>query len=192
MTVVLPAEHRTPVGPLGLALALAAAVAVRVALAGPVGAASRPAALAFAVLLGACVAVVRPATRWGRRVLVTGMAGGAALVLPVLVVHGVGDVHPGGSYAGWAVVTAVVATAEEAFLRGALHDAVARRGGADLAVAVTAVAFAALHLPLYGWGAAPLDLAVGVALAAMRLVAGSWIAPAMAHAGADLLGWWLV
>ena len=89
-------------------------------------------------------------------------------------------------------MTVAVATAEEAFLRGALYDAVARARGVDAAVVVGALAFAALHVPLYGWHAVPLDLAVGLALGALRVVTGTWTAPALAHAGADLVGWWLL
>ena len=96
------------------------------------------------------------------------------------------------SYAGWAVATAFVAGAEEAFLRGALFDAVQRWRQRGRAVVVAAIAFAALHVPLYGWHAVPLDLAVGLVLGATRLVAGTWTAPAIAHIGADLGGWWLL
>ena len=96
------------------------------------------------------------------------------------------------SYAGWAFATAIVATTEEAFLRGALFDAVSRWRGPDLAVVVTAVAFAALHVPLYGWHVLPLDVAVGIGLGGLRLAAGTWTAPAVAHVGADLAGWWLL
>jgi len=85
-----------------------------------------------------------------------------------------------------------VAGAEEAFLRGALFDAVQRRWNVHAAVVVAAVAFAALHVPLYGWHVLPLDLAVGLVLGAARLAAGTWTAPAIAHISADLAGWWLL
>ena len=57
---------------------------------------------------------------------------------------------------------------------------------------MAAIAFAALHVPLYGWHAVPLDFAVGLVLGATRLLAGTWTAPAIAHVGADLAGWWLL
>jgi membrane protease YdiL (CAAX protease family) len=67
-----------------------------------------------------------------------------------------------------------------------------RRSTTDAAVVVAAIAFALLHAPLYGWHAVPLDLAVGVVLGATRALAGTWTAPAIAHVGADLAGWWLL
>jgi hypothetical protein len=74
-----------------------------------------------------------------------------------------------------------------------LFDAVQRRSGSDAAaVVVAAIAFAALHVPLYGWHVVPLDLAVGLVLGATRLVAGTWTAAGVAHVGADLAGWWLL
>jgi membrane protease YdiL (CAAX protease family) len=73
-----------------------------------------------------------------------------------------------------------------------LYDAVARDHGIDAAVVIGAIAFAALHVPLYGWHVVPLDLAVGLVLGALRVWTGTWTAPALAHAGADLIGWWLV
>jgi membrane protease YdiL (CAAX protease family) len=88
-------------------------------------------------------------------------------------------------------VVTVVAGAEEAFLRGTLHRRVEEVAGPGAAVAAGALAFAALHVPLYGWGAAPLDLAVGCWLGWLRLVTGGWAAPALAHTVADLAAWWL-
>jgi len=40
-------------------------------------------------------------------------------------------------------------------------------------------------------GLVALDFAVGVGLGALRLWSGSVTAPALAHVGADLAGWWL-
>ena len=54
-----------------------------------------------------------------------------------------------------------------------------------------AMAFALLHVPVYGWHVLPLDLAVGCGLGALRLLTGGVTAPAVAHVGADLAGWWL-
>jgi len=47
-------------------------------------------------------------------------------------------------------------------------------------------------VPLYGWHALPLDTAVGVVLGVTRLVAGTWVAPAIAHTAADVAGWWML
>jgi membrane protease YdiL (CAAX protease family) len=126
---------------------------------------------------------------------VVGLASTAVLVVPVLLslrLRNSSPVHASGSYLSWTLLTIAVAGAEEAFLRGALFDAVHRWRGVDAAVLVAAAAFALLHVPLYGWHVLPLDLAVGLVLGAARVVAGTWTAPALAHIGADLAGWWLL
>jgi membrane protease YdiL (CAAX protease family) len=174
-----------------LTAAFAAAVTVRVAVAGPAGARSIPAGLVFAAALTVMCVLARTRVVISARAVAVGLAGAAVLLVPVLVAGSDPHVRAGG-YASWAVATALVATAEEAFLRGALFDAVTRWRGADAAVVVGAVAFAALHVPMYGWHVLPLDLAVGVGLGALRLLAGTWTAPAVAHVGADLAGWWLL
>lgn len=191
-TVALTAPRATL-----LLAGLGGALAVRVGLAGSEGAGSRPAGLAFAAalllliaasgwrparphaspvligLLGACVPVALPTWReW------TGAA-------PALLV-------PAGSFLPWAIAVSAVAVAEEAFFRGALFDLVDRMGGAVVAVVVTAAAFALIHVPLYGWQALPLDVAVGLWLGGLRLVSGSVAAPAVAHILADLAAWWLL
>ena len=74
---------------------------------------------------------------------------------------------------------------------GRLFDALRRAGGIAPAILITTVAFALLHLPLYGWHVVPLDLAVGLAFAGLRLATGGLAAPAAAHAVADLATWWL-
>jgi len=185
-------RRRGAVEPVLLLVAFGAAVAVRVAVAGPAGAGSIRAGLTFAAILAALALVMRSRIALSRRALVVGLAGTAALVLPVLATHGVGGHLDTTGYPTWAVATVAVATAEEAFLRGALYDAVARAYSADAAVVIAAVAFAGLHVPLYGWHVLPLDVAVGLVLGALRMWSGTWIAPAIAHVGADLIGWWLL
>jgi membrane protease YdiL (CAAX protease family) len=183
---------RRAIAPATVLVFFAAAVMVRVALAGPARAASTSGALVFAVLLG-CVAVIsKPRTRLDSRTVTIGLLAAAVLVVPAWAHIGLRAQLPLSGFAGWAGVTVLVATAEEAFLRGALFDVVNRWRGADMAVIVAAVAFGLMHVPLYGWRALPLDTAVGLALGATRLIAGSWTAPAIAHVGADLVGWWLV
>ena len=73
-----------------------------------------------------------------------------------------------------ALVVAVVATAEEVFLRGALYDAVRNALDDRAAIVVGAVAFAALHVPLYGWRVVPLDLAVGLVVGLLALAGAYW------------------
>ena len=84
-----------------------------------------------------------------------------------------------------------VAVAEEVLLRGVLWNVTAVRWGDVAALAVTTAAFGLLHVPLYGWDALPLDLAAGLLLGGLRLAAGGWGAPAVAHTLADLAGWWV-
>lgn len=185
-------RRRFAVEPMLLVGAFAAAVVLRVGVAGPAGPGSIGAGLTFAAVLAAFAVLCRPGFTLSVRAVAIGLLGAAVLVLPVLLTHGVGGRLSGSGYPTWAAATVAVATAEEAFLRGALHDAVARVRGVDLAVVVGAVAFAAMHVPLYGWHVLPLDLAVGLVLGALRAWTGTWTAPAVAHAGADLVGWWLV
>jgi membrane protease YdiL (CAAX protease family) len=59
------------------------------------------------------------------------------------------------------------------------------------AIVVTSVAFALMHVPLYGWHVVPLDLGVGIFLGGLRLASGGIAAPAVAHAVADIATWWL-
>jgi membrane protease YdiL (CAAX protease family) len=205
------ARPRSLLLPAALLAGLATATLLRVAvagtglqaqLAGPVGwtdtgfpgaAGSQPAGLAFAgCLLALCIAAGQRPRRPPAGALLAGVAGGAVLCLPALL-HRLGaDGHlPGGGFLPWALVVTVVATAEEVFLRGALYDAVAARGGPVLAVGIGALAFALLHLPLYGWSSLPLDAAVGIWLGTLRVVTGSVAAPAAAHVIADWAGFWL-
>jgi membrane protease YdiL (CAAX protease family) len=58
-------------------------------------------------------------------------------------------------------------------------------------VILTSAVFALMHVPLYGWHVVPLDFAVGLGLAGLRLTTRSLVAPAAAHAVADLATWWL-
>ena len=176
----------------GLLTAFAGAVVVRAALAGPAGARSISASLTFAGVLAVLAIGCRVRPQLSLRIAAIGVGVAALLVLPAALHLGVRASLPVHSFPTWAVLTAFVAGAEEAFLRGAVFDAVQRRHSADAAVVVAAIAFAALHVPLYGWHVVPLDFAVGLVLGATRLVAGTWTAPAIAHIGADFGGWWLL
>ncbi|HKQ17360.1 MAG TPA: CPBP family intramembrane glutamic endopeptidase [Solirubrobacterales bacterium] len=99
--------------------------------------------------------------------------------------------RPAAPFVPWALITIVVASAEEGVLRGALFDRISRLAGLVPVIAVTTVAFALMHVPLYGWHVVPLDLAVGLVLAGLRLGTRGLVAPAAAHAVADLATWWL-
>jgi membrane protease YdiL (CAAX protease family) len=175
---------------------LGAAVALRVRLAGSAGASSEVAAIWFAAALGFVALVTYQADVASpplRRGVLAGLAGAAVLCVPAAVRHVAlgGVVAPSDGYARWAVFVVVVAVAEEALLRGSLFRAIEQRAGVAVAIVVTSVAFGLLHAPVYGWGVVPLDIAVGVWLGALRAVTGTVAAPAIAHAVADLAGWWL-
>jgi membrane protease YdiL (CAAX protease family) len=190
---VVPLEPPRPATTAALLLsALGAAVVVRVAVAGPDGAGSLRAGLAFAGCLAVLGLVSRAGAVVSSRALVLGAAGAVLLGLPAVATRGIADVHPAGQFLTWAAATTLVAVTEEAVLRGALFDALDRWRGPDVAVVGAALAFALLHVPLYGWYVVPLDLAVGLLLGALRLLTGTWTAPAVAHTGADLIGWWTV
>jgi membrane protease YdiL (CAAX protease family) len=174
---------------------LVAATLARAALNGHAPPTAFAAGLSFGLLLLAAAAVAgwrigRPSARG----LAIGMAGGILLVLLPRLLHP-GLAAPIGMrpepFVAWVLVTGVVAVAEEALLRGALLDAVREAAGLPAAVLLTSVAFALMHVPLYGWGVVPVDLAAGVWLAGLRLAGGGIGAPAVAHLLADLAGWWI-
>jgi membrane protease YdiL (CAAX protease family) len=175
-----------------LAIALCAAVGLRVAAGGSAVAASLPAALLF---VAAIAVVVATSGRWRidvtRSTVITGCAGGALLVAAWMSTRGGGLLHFHAGSPGlveWSMVVVLVAVAEEALLRGVMFTALTEWRGAWTALIVTSTAFALMHVPLYGWQAVPVDLAVGLFLGGLRIVSGSVTAPAIAHALADLAG----
>ena len=180
-----------------LCAGLAVAVALRVAVAGSAGAASPQAGALFGslLLLLATAGGWRPA-RPSLRAVALGAAGGLVLLAAPVALRSAAPLpvklgSPAGGFPLWAALVTVVAVAEEALLRGALMGVLLRRTTPEVAVAVAAIAFALLHVPLYGWVAVPLDLAAGVWLGGLRLASGGAAAPAVAHAVADLATWWL-
>jgi membrane protease YdiL (CAAX protease family) len=136
------------------------------------------ASLVKPLLLGASVGLALVA------VAVAGPAIGGATSVP-----GLG--RPAAPFLPWALITLVVAAAEEGLLRGVLFNRLERVSGLMLAVVLTTLAFALMHVPLYGWHVVPLDLAVGLVLAGLRIWTRGLAAPVAAHAVADLATWWL-
>ena len=132
-----------------------------------VGGSARPKATAMADPL-----------RWG--VLAVGLAavaGAAALAGP----------RPPSPVTAWALpLGAAAAVAEEAFFRGLLYR-VLSPAGAAITVAVSALAFAAIHVPAYGLPAFWVDLGAGVLLSWQRWASGGWGVPAATHVAANLL-----
>lgn len=80
----------------------------------------------------------------------------------------------------------LAAVAEEALFRRVLYQRLEPRG-VVVAVLGAAVAFALLHVPLYGWAVFPVDLGAGILFGWQRQAAGTWTAPAGTHAVANLL-----
>lgn len=91
--------------------------------------------------------------------------------------------HDGAAAVGFGVLAAI---AEEAFFRRLLYAWLAPIG-AGAAVVGTAVAFALVHVPLYGVDALWLDLGAGLLLSWQRWASGDWRAPAVTHAFANVL-----
>jgi len=85
----------------------------------------------------------------------------------------------------WAM-NAVAGISEEAFFRRFLYGRVAR-WGAPLAIGVSAVTFALIHVPAYGVAAFWVDLGAGLLLSWQRWASGTWTVPAATHVAANLL-----
>ena len=191
--IALPGQRLARWGP--VSLALAAIVIVRWAAA--LRLVADPVVIGFG--FGACLLALGIAG--GARAglpragsLPIGLAGGAVLVIVALVARGgspVSTFPTGVPFLPWALATVLVAVGEEAVLRGVLFDALGARGGAMVAILGTSVAFALIHVPVYGWHVVPLDFGVGMWLAGLRLLTGGIGASAAAHAIADLATYWL-
>lgn len=146
------------------------------------------AAVSSIMLLTLAVAAGWRPGRFSRRNLAIGLVGTVVLLFPVDLQAATLRLplqSPDAAVLPWAALVVVVAVSEELVLRGVLFTAVEQRHGSLVAVAVTAVIFAVIHLPLYGPTALPLDLAVGVWLGGLRLWGGVSSA-ATAHVLADL------
>lgn len=178
-----------------LGTGVAAAALLRAAAGGADPAASVPAAALFAaaLLLLTRAAGWRPA-RMRARDAGLGIAG-AALLLGAWLMGGahllLDAPEHAAALAWWTPLVVVVAVAEEMALRGALFAALLRWKGTPTAIAVSALLFGLIHVPLYGWQALPLDAAAGVVLGGLRVLSGGVAAPAVAHALTDLAAGWL-
>jgi membrane protease YdiL (CAAX protease family) len=83
-------------------------------------------------------------------------------------------------------VNSLAAVSEEALFRRLLYGRLERLG-APFAIALSALAFALLHVPGYGIAALPVDLGAGLLLSWQRWACGSWGAPATTHVAANLV-----
>jgi membrane protease YdiL (CAAX protease family) len=173
-----------------LAAAVLCAASARALIGGAAPAASVPAAVVFsAALVAAAVVSGTRLTRVSWAGVGVGLGGGAALVVLSLLglpAIALGARAPASTLTWWVPLVTVVAAAEELVFRGVLFEAVRARGGDAIAIAVTALLFAAIHVPLYGATAFPIDLCVGVFLGCLRVGTGGVTAPLIAHVVADL------
>ncbi len=80
----------------------------------------------------------------------------------------------------------VAAVAEEAFFRRLVYGWLAT-WGAGVAICGSALAFAAIHVPVYGFAVLPIDAAAGLLLGWQRWVTGGWSASCLTHAAANLI-----
>lgn len=80
----------------------------------------------------------------------------------------------------------LAAVSEEAFFRRFLFGRLARYGPAT-AILVTALLFAAIHVPIYGMAVLWVDLGAGLLLSWQRWASGRWTTPAATHVLANLL-----
>lgn len=85
-----------------------------------------------------------------------------------------------------AIAGTVAAVSEELFFRRFLYGWLSR-WGVPVALVGSAVAFAAVHVPLYGLSALPIDFAAGLLLGWQRWATGGWTAPAVTHVVANFL-----
>jgi membrane protease YdiL (CAAX protease family) len=177
-------------------IGIVAAAGLRAGVGAPDTAASMPAGVVFAAaLLAVAVAAGWRPARPRIAAVALGAVGGGALILTWLGSHGSIGVHIAPINAGlalWTPVVALIAVAEEVALRGALFDALRSWCGDGGALFATTLLFALMHVPLYGIGSLPLDLAAGLLLGGLRMVSGGVLAPAIAHVIADLAGGWLL
>lgn len=116
---------------------------------------------------------------------IAGLALGFAAVAAAPYVVGIA---PEVTVAGPAVVALLIggAVAEEALFRRVMYGRLARHGAA-IAVGASALAFAALHVPVYGLGALPVDLGAALLFGWQRWATGSWLVPAATHAWANIV-----
>ncbi|MCA1839145.1 MAG: lysostaphin resistance A-like protein [Actinomycetota bacterium] len=80
----------------------------------------------------------------------------------------------------------IAAIAEEAFFRRLMFGWLEAQN-ALLAIAATSLAFALVHVPIYGWKVLPMDLCAGLVFGWQRWVSGTWVVPAATHLLANLL-----
>lgn len=135
---------------------------------------------AAAGVVGLAVPMPRPAERSMTGWTIVTLGGLGLFVLargfsPVAPTAGLGAI----------VIGAAAGLAEEALFRRGLYGLV-ERWSPRAAVLGTAVLFGLVHVPMYGWRALPIDVAAGLVFGWQRWATGSWTAPGVTHALANV------
>ena len=184
MSGAIPGRLRVEIATLGLVATGLGLMLVRIWLPA-LGANGRVVALGAtmaAILVGSLLVPVAPGRGELRPALV--LAVGLAAIAVALVAAGPPVRSP---LAVWSLpLSLLAAVAEEALFRRAAYGALERHGAA-VAVGVTALAFALIHVPLYGWAVLPVDLGAGLLLSWQRWASGTWTVPAATHAAANVV-----
>jgi membrane protease YdiL (CAAX protease family) len=98
---------------------------------------------------------------------------------------------PAGYAVAWMPLVALISLGEEVALRGWMQPLARQSFGPAAAIVISAMLFAAIHAPIYGWIALPLDLGVGILFGCLREYTGSVAACGLAHFVVDAGHWWL-
>jgi membrane protease YdiL (CAAX protease family) len=140
-------------------------------------------ALLYGVMLAGALAVPVVRDRERAKPALVLAAGLAAVGLAALA----SGRPPAAPFGAWVLPLSILAAvAEEALFRRAAYGLLEPLG-AGVAVLLTAVLFAGIHLPLYGVTAFPVDLGAGLLFGWQRYAAGTWTVPAGTHAAANLV-----
>ena len=134
-------------------------------------------------------AAVAPTARTSGRP--AGLRVTAWVTLAGMAAFAVGRALSGGAPAapallGYVVLNSLAAVAEEALFRRLVYATLAPFGAA-VAVVGSALAFAAVHVTVWGAWVLPLDLAAGLVLSWQRWASGRWSVPAATHVFANLV-----
>jgi membrane protease YdiL (CAAX protease family) len=183
------ADARTAPSPIGALVLLGAGSAALVLRRELYVLSPGPRAVALSAIFGAIlVASVLVPVAPGRRRMhpAIALAAGLAAVAGAAIAAGRPIPLPLGPWSIPLVILAAVA--EEALFRRAAFGAL-EPAGPWVAIGVTSLAFAAMHLPLYGVAAFPVDLGAGLLFGWQRWASGTWMSSAGTHVAANL---WVV
>jgi membrane protease YdiL (CAAX protease family) len=143
-------------------------------------------AVLYAELLCLSLAAPHSGREAERREVNPAIAIGLGLVAVLSASRVVGQAVPVAAGATAAGLNVLAALAEEAFFRGLVYGWL-RRFGPVVAVGASALAFALIHVPMYGPAALWVDLGGGLVLGWQRWATAGWAAPAATHAFANLV-----